>query len=224
MVNPVMVADQEAAANLQAKRLRALAAIERQVGSGTVSDLNLEAYSNIINAMDASELEAFSVYMDQINKEMPTFGSGSTTDQKFDTYKDIMESGAPLDAIGSGSTSDAEVQAYQDAISGAESANQDLYGSSVDPLTGATRGPMENIGASPLNPGASRGEIDTAIAAEEQNRRNMEALAVPPTDPSSNAYFQTLMGERAAQDQGLGYMYGDPSGFLLNIGRKSRGQ
>ena len=199
MVNPVMVADREAAANLQEKRLRALAAIERQVATapGTVSDLNLEAYSNIINAMDAPDLEAFSVYMDQINEQMP---------------------------MGSGSTSDAEMQAYQDAISRAESANQDLYGSSVDPLTGATRGPMENIGASSLNPGASRGEIDTAIAAEEQNRRNMEALAVPPTDPSSNAYFQTLMGERAGQDQGLGYMYGDPSGFLLNIGRKSRGQ
>lgn len=199
MVNPVMVADREAAANLQEKRLRALAAIERQVATapGTVSDLNLEAYSNIINAMDAPDLEAFSVYMDQINEQMP---------------------------MGSGSTSDAEMQAYQDAISRAGSANQDLYGSSVDPLTGATRGPMENIGASSLNPGASRGEIDTAIAAEEQNRRNMEALAVPPTDPSSNAYFQTLMGERAGQDQGLGYMYGDPSGFLLNIGRKSRGQ
>jgi hypothetical protein len=213
MVNQVMVADQEAAANLQEKRLRALAAIERQVGSGTVSDLNLEAYSNIINAMDAPELEAFSVYMDQINEQMP-MGSGSTSDAEMQAYQDYI----------SGAESGANVQTYQDYISGAESANQDLYGSSVDPLTGATRGPMENIGASPLNPGASRGEIDTAIAAEEQNRRNMEALAVPPPDPSSNAYFQTLMGERAGQDQGLGYMYGDPSGFLLNIGRKARGQ
>jgi hypothetical protein len=182
---------------MQEKRLRALAAIKGQVGAGTVSDLDLEAYSNIINNMSQEELSAFDAYTGQINEQMP---------------------------MGSGSTSDAEMQAYQDAISRAESANQDLYGSSVDPLTGATRGPMENIGASPLNPGASRGEIDTAIAAEEQNRRNMEALAVPPPDPSSNAYFQTLMGERAAQDQGLGYMYGDPSGFLLNIGRKSRGQ
>ncbi len=166
MADPVIIADQESEENLQAKRLRALKAIENQMQAGAASDLDLEAYSNIINNMTPEELEAFSVYMDQISSQLPTLPVESEPKPTL-----------PVEPMGGGATSDMEFKAYLDSIAG----GQDLYGSSVDPLTGASRGPMENIGASSLNPGASRGEIDTAIAAEEQNRRNMEALRPPPT-------------------------------------------
>lgn len=149
-------------------------------------------------------------------------GSGPTTDQELEALRNMA---LPLMARsmggGRGPTTDQESKAYQDAVmqmdknqlmNYIDTVNQvsnsgatgDFSGTSVDPTMGATSGATENIGTSTLNPGATRGQMGTAIATEEQNRRNMMGSGLP--------------GALA----GIGAQMSDnPVNLLLSIGKKA---
>lgn len=131
---------------------------------------------------------------------------GPTTDQELEALRnaviplvgaDLTESVMQMDKN--------QLMNYLDTVNQVpgSGATGDFSGTSVDPTMGATSGAAENIGTSTLNPGATRGQMGTAIATEEQNRRNMMA-------PAGGALA------------GIGAQMSDnPVNLLLSIGKKA---
>jgi hypothetical protein len=163
--------------------------------------------ANILGSTTDQELEALR------NMAVPlmarSMGSGSTTDQEFKAYRDAV---MQMDKN--------QLMNYIDAVNQIQSAG-DFSGESTNLETGATSGAVENIGSSPLNPGATRGELDTAISTDEQNERNMRKLEMELYKQRTGEEFLTPYEEAYDVPFSGGYSGTTPTNLLLNIGRKA---